>query len=214
LLSGDDALHPVTKILGLIFIAGMMNGFSLKALLAMMAICIAITVFLSIRRWWAMLVRMRWLFLSLFIVYGFTTPGQYLSFLPDQWGITYEGLFLAFEQALRLMIMMGLIAIFMATTKREEIIAGFYLLLKPFYRLGVDSERFAARLWLTLHYLEDVKSSGTHYLNQKDGLLGYLKAIETPVHPTKKISNITMIVPVMRPIDIALLLGMLWMVVR
>jgi energy-coupling factor transport system permease protein len=54
----------------------------------------------------------------------------------------------------------------LATSSREDIIIGIYLLLQPFRMLGVSPERFATRLWLTLHYVETMPSGVVSKLRQ------------------------------------------------
>jgi energy-coupling factor transport system permease protein len=51
--------------------------------------------------------------------------------------------------------MLGGIALLMITTTQNKLIAGFYVLLRPLKLLKLKPERFAARLCLTLQYLED-----------------------------------------------------------
>jgi energy-coupling factor transport system permease protein len=54
----------------------------------------------------------------------------------------------------RLCAMLAGLALLLATTGREQLIGGFYLLLRPLRHVGLEPQRFAARLWLTLHYVE------------------------------------------------------------
>jgi energy-coupling factor transport system permease protein len=57
-------------------------------------------------------------------------------------------------QALRLISLLATLALLLATTSRDRILAGLYFLLRPFVLIGVDIDRVAARIWLTLHYAE------------------------------------------------------------
>lgn len=50
--------------------------------------------------------------------------------------------------------MLAGLALLLVTTSRESLIVGFYLLLSPLRVFKLNPERFAARLWLTLHYVE------------------------------------------------------------
>jgi hypothetical protein len=68
---------------------------------------------------------------------------------------TYEGVQLALLHGLKLMAMVSAVACLLSSTPKQEMIGGFYQLLGIFSSLGVlDRERFSARLWLTLHYVE------------------------------------------------------------
>lgn len=98
--------------------------------------------------------RTRWLLLSLILIYAFATPGA--SLLP-QWGAfspTEEGLRSGVIQAWRLVLLLLALALLMASSTRENLLAGLYTLLRPFKVLGANPERAAVRLWLTLHYAE------------------------------------------------------------
>jgi len=95
--------------------------------------------------------RSRWLLISLFLVYAFVTPGVAVlgAYGPGQEGLLSGGI-----QALRLLALLATLALLLATTSRDRILAGLYFLLRPFGLIGVDVDRVAARIWLTLHYAE------------------------------------------------------------
>ncbi|CAG0991324.1 hypothetical protein MTYP_02299 [Methylophilaceae bacterium] len=98
--------------------------------------------------------RIRWILAFLLIIYAFNTPGEYLYDWPVSFVPTYEGIRLGFEQAIRVCLLIAGLSVLLATTSREHIIAGLYVLSSPFRLIGLDPERFAVRLWLTLHYVE------------------------------------------------------------
>jgi energy-coupling factor transporter transmembrane protein EcfT len=103
---------------------------------------------------WRMLKRTRWLLVTLILVFAFSTPGEYLPDWPFEVGPTYEGLRSGAIQAGRLTVMLAGLSLLLATTDREHLIAGLLTLLGPLKYLKLPVERFAARLWLTLHYVE------------------------------------------------------------
>ncbi len=148
-------MHPTTKILALIFLGIMLNKLGSGALIATLCLMVLLATYWRANIWVKMLLRMRWLFLSMFLVYGLATPGEYVSWMPIDFGFTYEGLSAGILQIMRLMLMLGGIALLMITTTQNKLIAGFYVLLKPLNLLKLKPERFAARLCLTLQYLED-----------------------------------------------------------
>ncbi len=148
-------MHPTTKILALIFLGIMLNKLGSGALIATLCLMVLLATYWRANIWIKMLLRMRWLFLSMFLVYGLATPGEYVPWMPIDFGFTYEGLSAGILQIMRLMLMLGGIALLLATTSQNKLIAGFYVLLKPLNLLKLKPERFAARLCLTLQYLED-----------------------------------------------------------
>ena len=54
--------------------------------------------------------------------------------------------------------MLAGLSLLLATTDRENLVSGLLTLLHPLNYLKLPSERFAARLWLTLHYVEQPAS--------------------------------------------------------
>jgi energy-coupling factor transporter transmembrane protein EcfT len=99
-----------------------------------------------------MLRRARWLLLSLVLVYAIATPGAPLPLWEGGPGLSAEGLAQGMLQAARIALMIGALALLLAATSVEELIAGLSTLLRPLAPLGVDAERVALRLALTLEY--------------------------------------------------------------
>jgi energy-coupling factor transporter transmembrane protein EcfT len=128
---------------------------------------------ISLSELFKLLRRMRYILLFMLIVYAFNTPGEYLSDWPLTLAPTYEGIMAGIEQAVRLSLVLAGLALLLANTSREQFIAGLYILALPFRHVGANPERFAVRLWLTLHYVEHLKISG------RKGMLNQLKELET-----------------------------------
>lgn len=102
--------------------------------------------------------RTRWLLLSLVLVYAFATPGEALLPAWGNYGPSREGLLSGGQQALRLLCLLATLALLLDALPRARILAGLYLLLKPFASLGVNIDRIAVRVWLTLYYAEQEES--------------------------------------------------------
>lgn len=105
--------------------------------------------------------RSRWLLISLILVYAFVTPGVAAIAALGSYSPSREGLLSGGLQALRLIALLATLALLLATTTRERILVGLYFLLRPFALIGVDIDRVAARIWLTLHYAEQSDQTGT-----------------------------------------------------
>ena len=108
-----------------------------------------------------MLRKMRWLIMTMLLIYAFSTPGEYVAAWPFWLAPTHEGIDAGLLQALRLSMMLAGLALLLSTTRRDRLIVGFFILLWPMRYLGLDPERFAARLWLTLHYVEQPQHTQT-----------------------------------------------------
>jgi len=98
--------------------------------------------------------RSRWLLISLILVYAYVTPGVAAISVLGAYSPSREGVLSGGLQALRLISLLATLALLLATTSRDRILAGLYFLLRPFGLIGVDVDRVAARIWLTLHYAE------------------------------------------------------------
>lgn len=125
--------------------------------------------------WFSLVKRMRYILLFLFIVYALNTPGEYLAGWNFVMTPTYEGITAGIQQALRLALILAGLALLLTNTNREQFIAGLYYLTQPFRHIGLDPERFAVRLWLTLYYVEHGQQKGQqtmlHQLKNLDELV-------------------------------------------
>lgn len=147
-------MHPTVKIIYLIVLAVTVHLLQPQELATLAAPIIVLLIYYKAINILKMLTRMRWLFLTMMVIYAFSTPGEYVPDFPFEIGPTYEGLQAAIVQASRLSIMLAGLALLLTTTTRESLMVGFYVLLLPLKYFGLSPERFAARLWLTLHYVD------------------------------------------------------------
>lgn len=94
-------------------------------------------------------------------IFAFNTPGEHIVAWPFTISPTYEGLIAGLMQTLRVCVMLAAISLIIAANTRQQLISGFYFIFLPFKYLGLEVERFAARLWLTLHYVELQRNNNT-----------------------------------------------------
>jgi len=146
-------LHPSLKIILLVLLAVAVQHAGLYALALAGGVLMLVAARWHIGLLRKLLFRSRWLLLTLFMIYAFTTPGEYLSGW-ESYGLTYEGLHQGALQAIRLIIMLAGLALLLGTTGRDALMAGIYRLISPIRGFKVSPDRFTARLWLTLHYAE------------------------------------------------------------
>lgn len=102
----------------------------------------------------AMLRRARWLLLSLLLIYSYATPGDPALPALGSLSPSLQGLHGGAMQAWRLALLLATLALLLHACSRENLLSGIYILLRPFRPLGLDPERVAVRLWLTLYYAE------------------------------------------------------------
>lgn len=137
---------------------------SYKTLLSMSVGLFSSLLYYRATGFWRLLRRVRWLLVFLLLIFAFNTPGEYVRQWPLDAGQafvpTYEGISAGLLQATKLCVMLAGLSLLLVTTDRENLIAGFYLLATPFRIVKLNPERFAARLWLTLHYVEQAPKTG------------------------------------------------------
>ena len=146
-------MHPSLKIILLMLLAMSVQHAGLYTLAMAGGLLMLMAAYWHVALLRKLLSRSRWLLLTLFAVYALTTPGEYLSGW-ENYGLTYEGLHQGALQAARLSIMLAGLALLLGTTGRDALMAGIYRLLSPLRVFNMSPDRFTARLWLTLHYVE------------------------------------------------------------
>lgn len=147
-------IHPLLRILGLLELAVMVQFLSVTALAALSG-GIALLAYLRYQPLCRlMLRRTRWLLVTMWLIFTFSTPGEYVPGWPMWLSPTYEGMISGGSQMLRLLAMLTGLVLLLGSTPREELMSALYQLMRPLRGMGASPQRFAARLWLTLEYLE------------------------------------------------------------
>lgn len=158
MIFGTSMLHPALRIILLLLLAIVVQFLEGVALLVTFAGLSFPAAHLRARLLPEMLRRSRWLLLALWLVPAFSVPGEYLAWWPWTFAPTYEGIMAGSLQVGRMGVMLAGLAWLLAATGRESLIAGMWALAQPLRYLGLVPERFAMRLWLTLHYAEQASA--------------------------------------------------------
>lgn len=153
-------LNPATKILLWLILALSIQWLHARSLLALSLLLSLLLAAAHANEFGRLLRRTRWLLLSLLLIYAFATPGDPLLPKLGAASPTVQGLTAGGMQAWRLAVLLAGLALLLATCSRDALLAGLYLLLRPFKFLGLDAEKFAVRIWLTLHYAEQEQAKG------------------------------------------------------
>lgn len=147
-------LHSATKIVLWLTLAVSLQTLGPLGLTGASAVLALLAVLANARGLIRLLRRTRWLLLSLILIYGFSSPG---TALDPAWGglsPTWEGLRAGALQAWRLAALLTALSVLLATTSRDDLLQGLYVLLRPGRRFGLDVDRVALRTWLTLDYAD------------------------------------------------------------
>ncbi len=147
-------INPATRISIWLGFAVTVQAIGPSTLLLVTLLSVAALMAMRVTGALTMLRRTRWLLLSLLLIYSFATPGDpalpALGFLSP----SLQGLHSGIVQAWRLALLLAALALLLHACSRENLLSGIYILLRPLRPLGLDPERVAVRLWLTLHYAE------------------------------------------------------------
>lgn len=165
-------INIMTQLLGFFVLATIVNGMNINALLLLFIALFGVILFKQQGQYLRTIRRFKWFFLVMIGIFAFNTPGEHLATWPFAISPTYEGLLAGSTQALRICLMLAALSLIINANTRQQLISGFYFIFSPLKLLGLEVERFAARLWLTLHYVELQRDSNT-----KQNLLGQLKAM-------------------------------------
>ena len=154
-----ELLHPASLILIWLAFAFCVPLLRPVELAAVVLLCSLPLLLRHSTHYLKLLRRSRWLLISLILVYAFVTPGVAAVAVLGAYSPSREGLLSGGFQALRLLALLATLALFLATTSRDRILEGLYFLLRPFALIGVDVDRVASRIWLTLHYAEKAEKA-------------------------------------------------------
>lgn len=124
-----------------------------------------------------MLWRLKWLYISIFIVYGWFTPGEVVvslqaintSYLP-----TVEGLQMGSLRICVLIAIVSLISSLLQTIEKEKLVSAIMWLSTPLKIIGFDTQRFSLLLVLSLDKVLASETTMREYLQdnkQQAGLL-------------------------------------------
>lgn len=149
-------MHPFVKIACFFFLLLLLQYLSASSIAVLCGLVCLLAAVLNLPHFSQLIKRMRWLFLSLLLVYGYATPGEYLAFLPLNVAPSFEGLHLGLMQIAKLLIAVASLSALFASTSKSQLMAGLWTLLSPLRLLGLNVERFTVRMLLTLHYIEQM----------------------------------------------------------
>ena len=149
-------LHPATKILLWIVLAFITQLLQTASLLVLSALLLLLVVSTQGHDFLGLIRRTRWLLISLFFIYGFATPGEVIYPALGIFSPSIQGVQSGALQAWRLIVLLAGLATLFATTTRDGLLSGVYLMLRPLNMIGINPDRITLRIGLTLHYAEQV----------------------------------------------------------
>ena len=149
-------MHPFVKIACFFFLLLLLQYLSPSTIAVLCGLICLLAAVLNLPHFSQLIKRMRWLFVSLLLVYGYATPGEYLAFMPLNVAPSYEGLRMGLMQIAKLLIAVASLSALFASASKSQLMAGLWTLLSPLRLVGLNVERFTVRMLLTLHYVEQM----------------------------------------------------------
>jgi energy-coupling factor transporter transmembrane protein EcfT len=190
-------INIITQLLVFFILALSINLMTLNALVSLLIFVGVALALTQNNKFLHAILRFKWFFLVMLLIFSFNTPGEHISFWPFSISPSYEGVWAGLTQVLRVMLMLSALNLILACNTRQELISGFYFIFSPLKFFGLKVERFVASLWLTLHYVELQSET-----NSKQDLMTQLKnmALCKPEQINQEIS-ITFKVPQFGNVD-------------
>ena len=201
-------INTITQLSCFLVFAILMNQISLTHVLIICTLLIIALVTIKSQHFLRMLKRMKWFFLAMLLIFVFNTPGQQIQGWDYFLSPTYEGLASGLLQVFRMLALLAALSLIMALNTKQQLISGFYFMLLPLQRIGLKIERFAARLWLTLDYVELSQHVDKQNF-KKQGLLKQLQAFESASATQQADSCITFKMPIFKILDIVVLASLM-----
>lgn len=171
-------MHAVIKIISFLIFGIAVSTGGHEILLAGLLLITPLYFFeqgVHIKNAYTMLKRLKWLFLSILIVYLFFTPGR-LLIVDLYWGPTVEGLIQGLSRIFVLLLLVAAVNLLISSTEQDDLLSAILWCLRPLALFGIPHERLAVRITLTLEAVSLVRQdfrSQSERSQPKDG-----KAVE------------------------------------
>ncbi len=146
-------MHPVIRIASLIVAALLLPHLQPVGMMAAAAILAAFFAVLGAGHLMGalrVLYRIRILLISIAVVYFWFTPGDAVFPALGDFSPTLPGLHEGLVRAAALALLVMAVRLTMDATSREELVGGLRWWLRPFAVIGLDADRVALRIVLTL----------------------------------------------------------------
>lgn len=168
-------MHPGTRILFYLLSALAVPGLNFFQLLVL-SLFVGVVCIARLRQVWALLRRARWLLLLMVFTYAWSLPGDALFPGLLQYSPTREGMVQGLGQAWRLALLLLLLDALVLRIPIADLLTGIHSIMRPFALFGIDRERVAVRLALTLEAMEQPRG----WTGMRELLAGRLPAQAGP----------------------------------
>ncbi len=176
-----DHVHPVFRVICfVIFSLFLALGNFSQLVVASFGVFVvfATTASCELSGFMKMLRRMRWFLLSIVFIYAWLTPGVPLfgESFDSSLQPSVEGLWQGGQRLLALVLIVAAVHWLLSVTSRQQLVAALYWLTTPLQVLGLQRERFAVRVALTLERVADVQQQVAAQIERSDVDKGDIKS--------------------------------------
>lgn len=162
-------MHPVIRIAAFLVAAVFLASAEPPVMLVIAAALVPALLRIPAASWrtpLAVFRRLRWLLISLLVVYAWFTPGSALWPALGMASPSREGLSEGLLRAAALLLIALAAQLLLLATPRPQLLAALYWLARPMRIVGVSRERLAVRLALTLEAVPQLSAVMTPALHQ------------------------------------------------
>lgn len=153
-------LHPATLLILWGALVLVLQAIPLAPLAWLALLVLPASLLFAARRTHTLLRRTRWLLLSIAVLFGFAVPGERLPGVLGDLGMSFDGLYLAAEHVLRLVLLLSSLALLHERLGNGGFMAGLHWLMAPLGHWRASRERVIVRLMLVLDYVENEPAAG------------------------------------------------------
>ena len=146
-------MHPVIRIVSFLILAGFVAFGGIYEIALGFVLVLSVILYRrlqSIELSTRIIKRMRWLFLSILIVYLWFTPGEPLLPIESDFMPTLQGLQTGLLRVFSLILIIFAVNYFISTIARHRLVQAIIWLLYPLNWIAIDTRQLALRIALTL----------------------------------------------------------------
>lgn len=156
----SGGFHPGAKVLAVLVLAAAVTAVRGPVGLAATGALVATTALRvpgAFGAFWALVRRLRWVFLFIVLLHGWFTPGRTAFPAAGRWSPTTAGLAQGIELVAVVAVMAAMVGILVRATPAARLAAGVAWVLAPLGRLGLPVARFGRLLAWTVDRVEPVQ---------------------------------------------------------
>ncbi len=204
LYSIEIKINTITQLCCFLVFAIVVNQIALSYLFLITVLLVAVLIQIKSHHFFRLIKRLKWFFIVMLVIFVFNTPGEHIKGWAFNLSPTYEGLQAGLLQTFRMLALLAILSLIMVFNTRQQLISGFYFMVSPLKYLGLELERFSARLWLTLHYVESAQPA-----SKSRSLLEQIQAFGDLSKTQHEDVSISFKIPVFKAIDIAVIFALM-----